>query len=68
MPCYDTICEHHLREKTGLKQKSIECKTCKQTFNLDESFKSGPNKHLQTQKQQNEAAEQIEYCLKMSWE
>jgi hypothetical protein len=32
-----------------LKQKSIECKTCKKTFNLDESFKSGPNKHLQTQ-------------------
>ena len=49
LPCYDTICEHHLREKTGLKQKSIECKTCKQTFNLGESFKSGPNKHLQTQ-------------------
>jgi hypothetical protein len=45
LPCYDTICEHHLREK----QKSIECKTCKQTFNLDESFKSGPNKQLQTQ-------------------
>ena len=49
LPCYDTICEHHLREKMVLKQKSIECKTCKQTFNLDESFKSGPNKHLQTQ-------------------
>ena len=49
LPCYDTICEHHLREKTVLKQESIECKTCKQTFNLDESFKSGPNKQLQTQ-------------------
>jgi hypothetical protein len=34
-----------------LKQKSIQCKikTCKQTFNLDESFKTGPNKHLQTE-------------------
>ncbi len=49
LPCYDTICGHHLREEMVLKQKSIECKTCKQTLNLDESFKSGPNKHLQTQ-------------------
>jgi hypothetical protein len=47
LPCYDTICEHHLREKTGLKQKSIECKTCKKTLNLD-VLKSGPNKHLQS--------------------
>ncbi len=49
LSCFDTICETHLREKTGLKQKSIECKSCKQTLNLDESFKSGPNKHLQSQ-------------------
>ena len=48
LPCYDTICEHHLREKMVLKQRSIECKKCKETFNLDESFKSGPNKQLQS--------------------
>jgi hypothetical protein len=48
LPCYDTICEHHLREEMVLKQESIECKTCKKTFNLD-GLKSGPNKHLQSQ-------------------
>jgi hypothetical protein len=47
LPCYDTICEHHLREEMVLKQKSIECKTCKKTFNLDD-LKYGPNKHLQS--------------------
>jgi hypothetical protein len=49
LPCFDTICEHHLREEMALKQKSIQCKikTCKQTFNLD-GLKSGPNKNLQS--------------------
>ena len=48
LPCYDTICESHLREEMVLKHKSIECKTCKQTFSLD-GLKVGPNKHLQAE-------------------
>jgi hypothetical protein len=47
LPCYDTICEHHLREKMILNKRSIECKKCKKTFNLDD-LKYGPNKQLQS--------------------
>jgi hypothetical protein len=35
LPCFDIICEHHLKETSVLHDKSIKCSTCKVTFNLD---------------------------------
>ena len=35
LPCFDMICENHLREANVLKKKCIECPTCKRTFNTD---------------------------------
>jgi hypothetical protein len=35
LPCFDIICEHHLKEASVLHDKSIQCATCKVTFNVD---------------------------------
>ena len=45
LPCADTICEHHLKEPTVLKEKSIICMVaeCKRKFNLD-THEFGSNK------------------------
>jgi hypothetical protein len=45
LPCFDIICEHHLKEASVLKAKSIKCSTCKVTFNLD-THTFVPNRQL----------------------
>jgi hypothetical protein len=35
LPCFDIICEHHLKETSVLHDKCIKCATCKVTFDLD---------------------------------
>ena len=44
LPCLHTICEHHLKEITVLRDKLIKCETCE--FDIDlTTYKIKPNKH-----------------------
>ena len=37
LPCNHCLCEEHLKDIDVLKVKSIQCKTCKQEFGLDDN-------------------------------
>ena len=44
LPCGDTICQEHLKEKSVIKQNKFQCKVCSQEFNLNENQLTRPNK------------------------
>ena len=44
IPCFHTICEHHLQETNFLKNKLIKCKICKLDIDLT-TYTIKPNKH-----------------------
>jgi hypothetical protein len=47
LPCGDTICEEHLYDPQVLKNNSIKCQSCKETFEVKDNQMLRPNKALQ---------------------
>jgi len=37
LPCGDTICEEHLKEPECLKNNSIKCQSCEETFEVKDN-------------------------------
>ena len=67
LPCADIICEHHLKEPTVLKEKSIKCMVaeCKRKFNLD-THEFGSNKFAKNLLEKEAYLSVDEKCLKKS--
>jgi hypothetical protein len=47
LPCGDTICEEHLNESNVLKNNSIKCQSCEETFEVKDNQMIRQNKALQ---------------------
>ncbi len=63
MPCEDSICRDHLKERDVVKQKKIKCKECNEEFEVkDNHFK--PNEDLKKLKESQSHLGEEEIKLK----